>query len=82
MPRLRLRFTYAGDRASCAVIAFQCFAVQLFAVQRIPIRFTQLLEICLCNLLSKPLPLLIRTFCATEAFQAGIAFNILPLQNA
>ena len=39
LPRLRLRLTYAGDSALCAVIAFQRFAVQLLAVQCFAIRF-------------------------------------------
>ena len=39
LPRLRLASLHAGDRALCAVIAIQCFAVQRNAVQCLAIRF-------------------------------------------
>ena len=39
LPRLRLASLHAGDRALCAVIACQCFAVQRNAVQCLAIRF-------------------------------------------
>ena len=55
LPRLRLASLHAGDRAFCAVIAFQCSAVQQIAVQCLPIRFALLFEIAfsLCKVRSE-----------------------------
>ena len=45
---------HAGDRALCAVIAFQCFAVQLIAVQCLPIRFALRFEIAFSLCKARP----------------------------
>ena len=45
---------HAGDRALCAVIAFQCSAVQLIAVQCLPIRFALSFEIAFSLCKAKP----------------------------
>ena len=51
---------HAGDRALCAVIAFQCSAVQLIAVQCLPIRFAPRFGIAfsLCKARPESRPLL------------------------
>ena len=72
LPRLRLASLHAGDRASCAVIACQCFAFQRNAVQCLTIRFHYTKKTCAMKVLQTLIAheaLLTNTPCAKQGLK-------------